>query len=99
MQKRVYYFEINMDAINKSNETKYLKLYPKYIAKNVIFLNSGSTLDSFYFINEESYILEFIEELKFLNIHYILSDVTSDFLNEKLDLNPDQFKQLKNLFY
>ena len=63
------------------------------------FLNSGSTLDSFYFINEESYILEFIEELKFLNIHYILSDVTSDFLNEKLDLNPDQFKQLKNLFY
>ena len=50
-------------------------------------------------INEESYILEFIEELKFLNIRYILSDVTSDFLNEKLDLNPDQFKQLKNLFY
>lgn len=85
MKKKVYYFEINMDDINKNNETKYLILYPKYIAKNAIFLNSDSTLDSFYYIDEESYILEFIEELKLLNISYISSDVTNEFLNKKLD--------------
>lgn len=98
MQKKIYYFEINNDSIDKNIESIYLLLYPKYIAHNAVFIEKNTKNDSFYLILSITAINNFINELNSLKISFTADEKTNDFINYNVKLDNKETKKIMDLY-
>lgn len=99
-KNKIFHFVLNENKINKEQEKKLILLYPKYIANKAVFLDSDLSIDEFYLIQDLDKIVNFINDLKSLNLKFLYKDLTLTFLKgETNDLDSEKLHKIMNLYY
>ncbi|RAR73750.1 hypothetical protein [Flavobacterium aciduliphilum] len=96
--KKIYYFEIIQNSIQKELEKEYMLLYPEFMAHNSVFLESDSLTDKFYLINSLSFINTFIKKLEELSIVFNFNDKTDKFINNDDILSSYETQRIMKIF-
>ena len=80
-KNKIIHFVLNENKINKEQEKKIILLYPKYIANKAVFLDSDQSIDEFYLIQDLDKIVNFINDLKSLNLKFLYKVPMAIFLS------------------
>ena len=100
MNKKIFYYEILQDKLDSNQEKNLLLLYPKYVANFSVFIEKENECDNFFLINEINILNDFSNEIKKLNIPFLVEDQTNSLLSgESSNLEVDTLNKINKIYF